>query len=76
MRAAFSSWGVQFVLPGLQNLPEDWQCPTCGADKKLFVSKQRQVAGFAENQVRVGRAPEWCGPAVCMHLGVSLQRSL
>lgn len=40
------------VAPGtmFQKLPEDWQCPTCGADKKLFVSKQRQVAGFAENQ--------------------------
>lgn len=37
--------------PAPQKLPEDWQCPTCGADKKLFVSKQRQVAGFAENQV-------------------------
>ncbi|KAL4447643.1 hypothetical protein ABPG75_004862 [Micractinium tetrahymenae] len=40
------------VAPGVpfQKLPEDWQCPTCGAEKKLFVSKQRQVAGFAENQ--------------------------
>ncbi|KAI7842041.1 hypothetical protein COHA_004241 [Chlorella ohadii] len=40
------------VAPGtaFQNLPADWQCPTCGAEKKLFVSKQRQVAGFAENQ--------------------------
>jgi rubredoxin len=37
--------GVQF-----QKLPDDWQCPTCGADKKLFESRQRQVAGFAENQ--------------------------
>ena len=34
----------------LQNLPEDWQCPTCGAQKKLFVLTQLQVAGFAENQ--------------------------
>ncbi|PSC74856.1 Rubredoxin [Micractinium conductrix] len=40
------------VAPGtqFQQLPADWQCPVCGAEKKLFVSKQRQVAGFAENQ--------------------------
>ncbi|EFN59985.1 hypothetical protein CHLNCDRAFT_18606, partial [Chlorella variabilis] len=36
--------------PRLQQLPDDWQCPTCGAAKSLFVSKQLQVAGFAENQ--------------------------
>lgn len=39
-------------LPLLQTLPADWQCPVCGAEKKMFVSKQLQVAGFAENQVR------------------------
>lgn len=48
------------VSPGtqFQKLPDDWQCPTCGADKKLFESKQRQVAGFAENQgcAAAGRA--------------------
>lgn len=41
---------VALSIGPLQNLPADWQCPTCGAEKKLFVSKQRQVAGFAENQ--------------------------
>lgn len=47
----------------LQNLPADWQCPTCGAEKKLFVSKQRQLAGFAENQVRLGG---WRSEACCL----------
>ncbi len=40
------------VSPGVpfQKLPEDWQCPVCGAEKRLFQSKQVEVAGFAENQ--------------------------
>jgi rubredoxin len=40
------------VAPGIQfkDLPADWQCPTCGAEKDLFVSRQREVAGFAANQ--------------------------
>jgi rubredoxin len=33
-----------------QDLPGDWQCPVCGAEKKLFQSRQLEVAGFAENQ--------------------------
>lgn len=33
-----------------QNLPSDWRCPTCGAEKKLFVSKAKVVAGFSQNQ--------------------------
>ena len=32
------------------DLPEDWNCPVCGAEKKMFVSKQKEIAGFAENQ--------------------------
>lgn len=35
----------------LQNLPEDWQCPVCGAEKRVFSSLSKTVAGFAENQV-------------------------
>lgn len=31
-------------------LPDDYECPTCGAGKTLFVSRSREVAGFAENQ--------------------------
>lgn len=40
------------IPPGVQfsKLPDDWQCPVCSADKSLFQSKQREVAGFAENQ--------------------------
>lgn len=40
------------VSPGVafQKLPDDWQCPVCGAEKTLFQSKQMEVAGFAENQ--------------------------
>ena len=33
-----------------QDLPKDWQCPICGADKGAFQSKAREIAGFAENQ--------------------------
>lgn len=40
------------VAPGVkfQNLPDDWNCPVCGAEKSLFKSRQQEVAGFAENQ--------------------------
>ena len=40
------------IAPGVmfQDLPGDWVCPVCGADKKLFELKQKEVAGFAENQ--------------------------
>ena len=34
----------------LQDLPEDWQCPTCGAEQKTFQSRSKTIAGFAENQ--------------------------
>lgn len=33
-----------------QNLPDDWQCPVCGGQKDIFITKQKEVAGFAENQ--------------------------
>lgn len=36
--------------PGTQDLPADWQCPVCGAERTLFVSKSKEVAGFAANQ--------------------------
>ena len=35
-----------------QDLPADWQCPVCGAEKRLFQSRAKELAGFAENQVR------------------------
>lgn len=40
------------VSPGtkFENLPEDWQCPICGAAGATFQSRARVVAGFAENQ--------------------------
>lgn len=31
-------------------LPDDWNCPVCGAEKSMFESKQKEIAGFAENQ--------------------------
>jgi len=31
-------------------VPDDYNCPTCGAGKDLFKSRSREVAGFAENQ--------------------------
>jgi len=40
----------------VQDLPADWRCPTCGAEKKLFVSKATKVAGFSQNQGAAGRA--------------------
>mmetsp|Transcript_12237 Transcript_12237/g.36748 ORF Transcript_12237/g.36748 Transcript_12237/m.36748 type:complete len:220 (-) Transcript_12237:3065-3724(-) len=33
-----------------EELPKDWQCPTCGAAKSSFQNKELTVAGFAENQ--------------------------
>ena len=40
------------ISPGVnfQSLPEDWNCPVCNSGKEQFVSKQKQVAGFAQNQ--------------------------
>lgn len=32
------------------DLPNDWNCPVCGAEKKMFESTQKEIAGFAENQ--------------------------
>ncbi len=32
------------------DLPADWNCPVCGAEKSMFVSNQKEIAGFAENQ--------------------------
>merc|ERR1711937_856957 len=31
-------------------LPQDWTCPICGAEKKNFDNKTKEIAGFAENQ--------------------------
>ena len=33
-----------------KDLPEDWNCPVCGASKSKFKSIGRQVAGFEQNQ--------------------------
>ncbi|KAF6250710.1 hypothetical protein COO60DRAFT_1622804 [Scenedesmus sp. NREL 46B-D3] len=33
-----------------QDLPEDYNCPICGAEKAKFESRVKVVAGFAENQ--------------------------
>jgi len=33
-----------------QELPEDWNCPFCGADKSGFESRTKKVAGFVQNQ--------------------------
>jgi len=40
------------VLRGteFQDVPEDWLCPVCGADKQEFEEQGKIVAGFAENQ--------------------------
>ena len=34
----------------MQRLPSDWQCPICGAEKRTFQDKAREIAGFSENQ--------------------------
>lgn len=51
------SWLAAHLFPptthlglSLQNLPDDWQCPVCGAEKRLFQSRAKELAGFAENQ--------------------------
>lgn len=31
-------------------LPSDWQCPTCGAARNTFQVQEKEVAGFAANQ--------------------------
>ena len=33
-----------------KDLPEDWNCPVCGASKSKFKYIGRQVAGFEQNQ--------------------------
>lgn len=33
-----------------QDLPDDYVCPICGANKRRFESRVKVVAGFAENQ--------------------------
>lgn len=40
------------ISPGtpFQRLPGDWQCPICGAEKRTFQDKAREIAGFSENQ--------------------------
>eukprot|EP00892_Ulva_mutabilis_P011688 jgi/Ulvmu1/8892/UM049_0074.1 len=40
------------VAPGtkFQDLPQDWNCPVCGADAKTFQVQETEVAGFAVNQ--------------------------
>lgn len=32
------------------NLPGDWNCPLCGAEKDKFRASAKEIAGFAENQ--------------------------
>ena len=34
----------------LQDLPGDWQCPICGAEKRTFENRAKEIAGFEENQ--------------------------
>ena len=33
-----------------KDLPDDWTCPTCGAEKQFFSPIEKTVAGFASNQ--------------------------
>lgn len=33
-----------------ENLPDDWYCPVCNSEKRVFQSKTKEIAGFAENQ--------------------------
>ena len=39
------SAGTQF-----KDLPDDWRCPTCGAEKSKFKNMGKEVAGFEQNQ--------------------------
>ena len=39
------SAGTQF-----KDLPGDWRCPTCGAEKSKFKNMGKEVAGFEQNQ--------------------------
>ena len=45
-----------------QDLPGDWQCPVCGADKKTFQTRAVTVAGasnhrFQSSMMTVGLTP-------------------
>ena len=33
-----------------KDLPGDWRCPTCGAEKTTFKNLGKRVAGFEQNQ--------------------------
>ena len=46
-----------------EDLPADWRCPVCGAEKKMFVSRSKVVAGFRQNQG--ARAAKRCRAAYC-----------
>lgn len=35
---------------GVQELPYDWTCPVCGAEKQFFQSRAKRLAGFEQNQ--------------------------
>lgn len=34
----------------MQDLPEDWGCPVCGAARSTFQVQEKEIAGFAVNQ--------------------------
>jgi hypothetical protein len=34
----------------VQDLPGDWQCPVCGAERQTFQVSEKEIAGFAANQ--------------------------
>ena len=40
------------ISPGtaFKDLPDDWRCPTCGAEKSKFKNMGKAVAGFEQNQ--------------------------
>lgn len=39
-----------FIDQRLQELPGEWMCPVCGADKRTFQVQETEIAGFAANQ--------------------------
>ena len=34
----------------MQELPQDWGCPVCGAQARTFQVQETEIAGFAANQ--------------------------
>jgi len=56
-----------------ENLPPDWRCPVCGAEKKMFESRSKVVAGFRQNQGVPPARPAYA--SICKHRRACIHRA-